>query len=40
VARYDKDNDERKLLCKDDKWGKLKDGEEWPALYTGKSFRV
>lgn len=38
VARYDKDNDERKLLCKDDKWGKLKDGEEWPGLlYTLES---
>ena len=32
VARYDKERDERKLLCKDDKWGKLKDGEEWPGL--------
>ena len=41
VARYDKDNDERKLLCKDDKWGKLKDGEEWPGLlYTLESHPV
>lgn len=41
VARYDKDRDERKLLCKDDKWGKLKDGEEWPGLlYTLESHPV
>lgn len=35
IARYDKETDERKLLCKDDKWGKLKDGQEWDGiLYT------
>lgn len=41
VARYDKERDERKLLCKDDKWGKLKDGEEWPGLlYTLETHSV